>query len=136
MRNTLVKIIILLFIFLIVACSNCTESQDKDVLHNVWVAQDEDFRNPKTLKSADEFDKNKYGFKILSDGVFIERKNSGWCGTPPIAYSNFYGAWEKLSEDTLEVVVEFWGGIEVFKMEILSINEDELIINYIYDYEE
>ncbi len=136
MRNTLIKIILLLFISLIVACSSCTESQDEDVLHNVWVAQDEDFRNLKTLKSADEFDKNKYGFKILSDGVFIERKNSGWCGTPPIAYSNFYGAWEKLSEDTLEVVVEFWGGIEVYKMEILSVNEDELIINYIYDYEE
>ena len=36
------------------------------------------------LKRAGELDEHKYGFVLKQDGTFIERKNSGWCGTPPI----------------------------------------------------
>lgn len=27
-----------------------------------------------------------YGFTINPDGKFVEHKNAGWCGTPPILY--------------------------------------------------
>ena len=43
------------------------------------------------LSRSDDLDEHSYGFTILEDGTFIERKNAGWCGTPPIFYDNFSG---------------------------------------------
>lgn len=122
--------------FVLVSCNYCTKPLSNDVLYNVWVKYDDDFNDPNTFNSADKLDKNKYGFIIESDGTFIHRQNSGWCGTPPIAYKNYNGTWNELSKDTLEIISDFWGGKDTFKIEILFVTESELKINYIYRYEE
>lgn len=126
----------LTFALIIASCDCRIESQEEDALFNIWVNYDDDFSAPVTLKSSNKFDHYHPGFEIRSDGEFIERKNSGWCGTPPIAYANYSGVWEKISADTLEITVEYWGGIENYKIEILSVDENELLINYVYSHEE
>lgn len=121
---------------LTISCDYCTQPISNDAMYNVWVKYDDDFNDPNTFRSANKLDKNRYGFIIESDGTFIHRQNSGWCGTPPIAYKNYNGTWKELSKDTLEIISEFWGGLDTFKIEILSVTGTELKINYIYRYEE
>jgi hypothetical protein len=127
--------IVFFSISMLMSCDTCTQPISDSTLYNVWVNYDDDFSDPNTLRSAQNLEANHYGFIIEKDGTFIERKNAGWCGTPPIYYENFDGSWKSISENILEITVEFWGGIDTFKIEILSITESELNINYIYDYD-
>lgn len=84
------------------------------------------------LERAECLDPDKYGFIIREDGVFIERKNAGWCATPPISYENFEGTWEALSDSLLEITVGYWGGTMTYQMRILSLDGQSLRIRYLY----
>ena len=86
-----------------------------------------------TLERETELDQDKYGLIIEPSGKFTERKNSGWCGTPPITYANFDGNWEYSIDSLLNIEVEYWGGMTNYKMEILSIKDDELVVKFIYN---
>jgi len=123
---------LLIIILLFSSCDNCTKPISDNALFNVWVKYDNDSN---TFRSADKLEDNLYGFIIEQNGTFIERKNAGWCGTPPIYRENFDGTWKELSENLLEIIVDYWGGVDTFKIEILSVDESELKINYIYNYE-
>ena len=96
-----------------------------------WV---EDAHTGDTLlfQRARELDEMKYGFSIGNDGSFLERKNAGWCGTPPITYENFEGTWKALSDSLLDVKVAYWGGMMTFQIRIISLEEEQLAIKYLY----
>ena len=85
------------------------------------------------LYRAGELDSQNYGFTIPEDGTFVERKNSGWCGTPPIAYDNFEGTWEVVSDSLLDITVAYWGGMMTYQIRIISVDAQELSIRYLYD---
>lgn len=85
------------------------------------------------LYRAGELDSQNYGFTIHEDGTFVERKNSGWCGTPPIAYDNFEGTWEVVSDSLLDITVAYWGGMMTYQIRIISVDAQELSIRYLYD---
>jgi len=84
------------------------------------------------LKRSNNLEESNYGFTIEEDGSFVERKNSGWCGTPPIAYDNFEGNWEALSDSLIEITVGYWGGIMTYQMRIVTLDEKDLKIRYLY----
>lgn len=84
------------------------------------------------LDRAAVIDPSRYGFIISNDGTFIEHKNAGWCGTPPIAYDNFEGTWNALSDSLLEITVGYWGGTMTYQMRIVSLEQDKLAIRYLY----
>ncbi len=84
------------------------------------------------LDRSEAFDKEKYGFTIHDDGTFIEHKNAGWCGTPPISYDSFDGSWEAVSDSLLDITVAYWGGIMTYQIRIVSFNAEELAIRYLY----
>lgn len=84
------------------------------------------------LNRSAEFDPGSYGFSIHEDGTFIERKNAGWCGTPPISYDNFEGTWEPLSDSLLDITVAYWGGTLTYQMRIVILEEDKLGIKYLF----
>jgi hypothetical protein len=69
---------------------------------------------------------NEYGFSIYPDGKILERKNAGWCGTPPISYGDFNGTWTRENDSVVAVEVDYWGGKMKYKMEILKLNETKL----------
>ena len=84
------------------------------------------------LHRGDRLDPSKYGFTIEENGTFIERKNAGWCGTPPIAYENFEGSWVALSDSLVEVTVGYWGATMTYQMRIVSLGGEDLRIRYLY----
>ena len=84
------------------------------------------------LKRMSALDEQQYGFTIVEDGTFIERKNSGWCGTPPIAYANYDGTWKALSDSLLNITVGYWGGVMTYQIRIVSLSEQNLAIKYLY----
>jgi hypothetical protein len=86
----------------------------------------------KTLERSDELDSGKYGFILQEDGSFLERKNAGWCGTPPISYANFDGTWTALSDSLLEITVGYWGGTMNYQIRVVDLDENQLEIRYLY----
>jgi hypothetical protein len=70
---------------------------------------------------------NDYGFSFRKDGVFIERKNIGWCGTPPICYGDFDGTWTQ-NDSVLNINVAYWGGMADYKWKIVSVDIYHLTI--------
>ena len=84
------------------------------------------------LNRANDLDPSKYGFIMGDDGSFVERKNAGWCGTPPITYENYEGSWAALSDSLIEITVAYWGGTMTYQMRIVSLDAEDLQIRYLY----
>lgn len=82
------------------------------------------------LEKVDQLRENTYGYRFLSDGTFIHRANSGFCGTPPIVTSDFEGSWTK-DGDILNIQGTFWGGETVEEWEIISSDNNVLTIKVV-----
>ena len=129
------KIVFLLVLVLMISCEK--ELMEADALGEnagivgTWIEHDY-LDDVLKLNRADKLDPSKYGFSINDDGTFIENKNSGWCGTPPIAYGSFDGTWEAKSDSLLEVTVGYWGGIMTYQIRIVSLDSENLSIRYLY----
>lgn len=80
----------------------------------------------------DDFEEDQYGFWFREDGYFRERKNAGWCGTPPIYYDNFDGSWAPLNDTLIDITVAYWGGTMTYQMWIVSLEGDRLSVRYLY----
>lgn len=84
------------------------------------------------LNRQGELDPDRYGFSIHDDGTFVERKNSSFCGTPPISYGDYQGTWEAVSDSLLEITVGYWGGIMTYQIRIVSLSGDDLAVRFLY----
>jgi hypothetical protein len=124
----LVQILVILFLFVFVACDKDDEKieDDSSELVGYWI-------NPVvndsmiTYERVDRLKDDEYGIAFHSNHVFIERKNSGRCGTPPISYSDYKGAWER-SESIVNIIVGYWGGTMDYIWEVVSVDNKELTI--------
>jgi hypothetical protein len=70
---------------------------------------------------------NDYGLSFKSEQVFNERKNSGWCGTPPITYADYEGSWFQ-NDSIVNISVGYWGGEISYQWKIILIENDKLTI--------
>lgn len=129
------KLIFLMGMVLLLSCEK--ELMEMDALGanvgivGTWVR--EGYQGDTTLlKRAGKLSEVTYGFTINEDGSFIERKNSGWCGTPPISYANYDGSWEALSDSLLNITVGYWGGMMTYQIRIVSLQGEDLAIKYLY----
>ena len=129
------RLIILLFAFSIIACekNNENEAAINDQLIGSWF-------NPQYNDSIVTFERseglidNEYGFTFNEDNTFSERKNVGWCGTPPISYADFDGTWTK-NDSIIEITVGYWGGTSEYTWKMVSVDEASLkIIRLEVDY--
>lgn len=85
--------IYLLFLLPILNLTSCkekvSEQTSADDIFGCWVYyKQQDSIN--VMHKAAGLDSNNYGFIMFPDGNFLERKNAGWCGTPPIYYANSF----------------------------------------------
>lgn len=119
--------------------TSCTEKviipQNSLDISGYWINQDLNdtiFSFQRAAALAD----GQYCFGMLSDGTFIERKNAGWCGTPPIAYADYEGDWS-MQDSLIHISVPYWGGIAHYSWKIISI-DDEILTYYVVnaDYEQ
>ena len=91
-----------------------------------------------SYSSSDSLLTQEYGFTFNSDQSFIERKNAGWCGTPPVYHSDFEGRWTK-DDSMIYINVGYWGGTVDYEWKIVSLDEERLEIlrigeNYNHEY--
>ena len=128
----------LVFLFIVILLASCEQDLlEADALGEnagivgTWIHNG--YQGDTTLlKRASDLDKLKYGFIIEDDGTFVERKNSGWCATTPISYSDFEGTWEVVSDSLLDITVAFWGGMMTYQIRIVSVDAGDLAIKYLY----
>jgi hypothetical protein len=125
MRYLLANLMIVCF----VACEKqedkFTLKSSEDPLIGHW--SDQEYRDTiEIFTRKSSLPENEFGFSILPDGTILERKNSGWCGTPPVSYGDFIGTWTRENDSVLAVEVDYWGGKMKYKMEILKLSETKL----------
>ena len=126
--------------FLILVFIGCEEKsvteQNQDFFIGTWV-------NPQitdslvTYSKSNDLVENNYGIAFLSDGTLIERKNSGWCGTPPISYSDFEGTWTQ-TDSIINITVSYWGGSANYQWKLVDIKDNKFVVYKIkeeYDFE-
>jgi len=83
-----------------------------------------------TFERSHSLISNKYGLSIKTGSDLVERKNSGWCGTPPIHYADFDGSW-MVHDSIIYISVGYWGGLAEYEWKIVSLNPDYLTIKRI-----
>lgn len=59
--------------------------------------------------------------------TLVERKNVGFCGTPPITYGNFDGTWS-IDKNLIKIEVGYWGGTASYEWKIISADDKYLTI--------
>lgn len=69
---------------------------------------------------------DSYCIRFNDDGSVLERRNAGFCGTPPITYADYNGSWKLINDTIMEVRSEYWGGISVNKYDIELLTPDSL----------
>jgi len=122
MKKTTV-IVSLLFIFC--GCSKDNFQVDPDnLLIGVWNYSDY-IDNTTIYTRSNEFVDGPC-YKFNSDGTLTERKNSGFCGTPPISYADYSGNWSILNDTIINVTVGYWGGTMSYKLDIELLNSESL----------
>jgi hypothetical protein len=133
MKNRFMVVAFIVFVLFLNACNKKTdkiEISSNNTFYGSWI----EYGYADTLKiltKSASLKENCYGFTIGQDGKFTERKNAGWCGTPPIAYENYDGNWTKLGESTLLVSVGYWGGDTSYQLKIVSVSSDTLKVRYL-----
>jgi hypothetical protein len=126
--KTINILLLLASIIILNACKQNTEPpiDESNKLLGTWI-------NPVYVDTLYRFERTTalqdtaYGFSIQSDKVFIERKNSGWCGTPPITYENYKGTWSE-SDSVLSITVGYWGGTCDYQWKIISVDDKYLTV--------
>lgn len=126
---TLSKLFFISTFLIAISCEKKVEPiiEYSNELIGTWV-------NPVAIDSSWKYERanslndNGYGFSFSSENLFVERKNAGWCGTPPITYANFDGTWER-NDSIIDITVLFWGGLADYRWKIISIENNTLVIN-------
>lgn len=125
MKTTILAIIILGF----VACKKDNEAKPQvgnNKLIGYWM-------NPVYADSTVSYGRvsglkyNCYGIVFKADGTCIERKVDGWCGTPPVTYSDFNGTWT-MADSVISIKVGYWGGVAGYTWKLKSVTADSLKI--------
>jgi hypothetical protein len=122
MKKTIVFISLL---FIIGGCSKENMDLNPDnLLIGVWNFSE--FRDNTYIytRSNDFVDGPCYKFN--SDGTLTERKNSGFCGTPPISYADYTGSWSMINDTLINVTSGYWGGTMTYMLDIELLNSESL----------
>lgn len=100
-------------------------------LIGIWVYRDyQQISNTEyaiVYERKSKFDENNSGIFFKANNKLIERKNSGWCGTPPISYGEYNGSYS-LEDKKIIADSDGWNGRTIQKYEIISIDDKLLKI--------
>ena len=122
---------VLLVSFLSVSCSKDEIEIDPDnLLLGTWNYSE--YQNDASVFIRSSEFANNPGYKFSSDGTLVERKNTGWCGTPPVSYGDYTGTWSVLNDTLIEINTTYWGGEITYKLDIQSVNSNTLKVVTIY----
>ncbi len=94
-----------------------------NLLIGSWVEPNYDDEQT-VFKRASFLPNDAYGILFKANGDFVER-SSGWCGTPPLFFSDYEGNWEL--DNTLVTITQQYYPIN-YSWRIISVTETELIV--------
>lgn len=122
---------LLLFTLLAVLISSCTDSLTDieksftlSEIEGYWI--DGEYTDSTiTYTRASALADNQYCFGFQANGKFVEQKNAGWCGTPPISYAHYEGEWS-VQDSVISISVPYWGGMSHYKWKITALNQNQL----------
>ena len=128
------KLLLFVFLFspLLFSCQKEKFTVDPDnLLLGIWnLSEYQD--NAVVYTRQNEFADNP-GYKFNADGTLLERKNSGWCGTPPITYADYEGTWRMQNDTIIQIKSGYWGGTMTYKLNIESVSDNTLKVEAIYE---
>jgi hypothetical protein len=122
----------------LISFSSCKEEltapDSSQRLVGSWVLKGYDNEDPNitVLQRSAGLDSSSGGFIFYNDGRLLERKNAGWCGTPPISYANFPGTWVMDSDSLIKINAGYWGGMTDYALKIISLDLFQLKVIYLY----
>ena len=124
-----VQILLVILVALMVSCSKDDIKVDPDnLILGVWnysSYQDNTMIFTRNIKFTDN-----QAYKFIDDGTVIERQNAGFCGTPPITYTDNTGTWTIINDNLIRIKVPYWGGTLNYRLEIVSLDETTLKVIY------
>jgi len=116
--------------FILIGCSKDNIQIDSEnLLIGVWNYSDFNNNDNIYIRNNEFVDNHCYKFNI--DGTMTERKNSGWCGTPPITYADYSGTWKIINDTLIQINVGYWGGTAQYKLDIQSVDSNSLKVSYV-----
>ena len=126
MRN-----LILLSLFLPILIVSCEQKEeiisDNSDFIGIWT-------NPifsdsiSSYKRTNSLPDDNAAIQFKPGGVFLNKANAGWCGTPPITYATYEGNWTISNDSVLTINVPYWGGEIHYKWKIERIVDDTLTL--------
>lgn len=123
-------ILVSIFIFGLLSCEKEDDSGNQKGLIGCWIKQKSE-NSIVTYKRAGKLKEKEYGLEFKEDNKYIERRIDGWCATPPVNYKNYKGVWRQKGS-ILYISVNNWDNNVIDrKMEIISVNKNELKLKII-----
>lgn len=120
---------LLLLLFVLIAASSDKKATPKKQLIGIWlIEENETSQNNASFQRTKKFKKDEPGIQFRKNGTLIKRQNSGWCGTPPISYTNYEGTWDMTGDSTLSVQYEFFDGTIEEDWKIIKVDKKGLKI--------
>ena len=116
----------LIALAMLFSCSKEVIERDTKSLSIVGKWENQTYKNDTiTFTKAPEKKEYEYLLEFKSDGSLLERKNAGWCGTPPIAYADYDGSWE-MNDSIIKASVGYWGGQAKYQWKLLLVTQNQL----------
>lgn len=78
------------------------------------------------LTRASSLKSDGYGLSFLEKNQCVER-SSGWCGTPPLTFSDFKGSWTR-TDSVVMVTIDNGLGMQNIKWVIKTLDDKTLIL--------
>lgn len=119
---------ITLFLLAIVSLQSCQKNDEIEIdpnnlLIGNWVNPQYDGEKT-TYQRANDLPAEAYGISFKQNGNFIER-SSGFCGTPPLIFSDYEGLWQ-LEDALISITAQSFLGN--YHWIVVSVTETELVL--------
>jgi len=75
---------------------------------------------------------NGPGIIFREDNSLVERKNAGFCGTPPVTYADYDGSYS-VNDSIISVSVGYWGGTTEYNLGLVAVDADHLTVKWLYN---
>ena len=110
----------------------CTSTSEPDPglplagsLAGVWVFEGETDNGAKIFRKAAALAGDHEGFEFREHGG-LKVRTSGWCGTPPLTWSNLEGLWDQVDERLLKIRHAWRGQPREYQLEIIALSPRRL----------
>ena len=81
------------------------------------------------LTRANSLKNGEYGMSFLEKTQCVER-SSGWCGTPPLTFTDFKGSWTR-TDSNLIITIDNGLGTQNIKWVIKTLDDKTLIMEWL-----